>query len=191
MLCSFLVYKKVNQTCVCIHPLFFGFPSHLGHHRALSSLCCTGSSHLLFSVTQSCQTLCDSTDCSRFPLPSPSPGVHSNSCPLSRWCHPTISSSVIPFSFYLQSFPASGSFPVSWLFASGGLRTGTSASAWVFPMNIQGWVPWGLTGLISLLSKGISKSLLQHHSSKAPILQRLTFMVQLSYLYVATGNYLF
>ena len=87
------------------------------------------------------------------PCPSPSPGVWSNSCTLSQWCHPTISSSVIPFSSCLQSFPASGSFPMSSLFASGGQSTGPLASAIVLPISIQGWFPWGWTGLISLLSK--------------------------------------
>ena len=82
----------------------------------------------------------------RFPCPSPSPRVCSNSCPLSQWYHPTISSSVIPFSSCLQSFPASGSFPMSWLSASGGQSIGASASASVLPVNIQGWFPLGLTG---------------------------------------------
>ena len=91
-------------------------------------------------------------------------------CPLSQWCHPTISSSVIPFSSCLQSFPASGSFPVSQFFESGGHSIEASASASVLPVNIQGWFPLGLTGLISLLSKGISKLFLQHHSLKASIL---------------------
>ena len=86
--------------------------------------------------------------------PSLSPGVCSNSCPLSQWRHPTISSSVAPFSC-LQSFPASESFPMSQLFTSGGQNIGASAS--ILPMNIQGWFPLGLTGLISLLSKGLSK----------------------------------
>ena len=91
------------------------------------------------------------------PCPSPTPGVNSNSCPLSQWCHPTISSSVIPFSSCLQSFPASGSFPMSQFFASGGQSIGASASASVLPMNIQDWFPLGLTGLISLLFKGLSR----------------------------------
>ena len=85
--------------------------------------------------------------------PSPSPGVGSNICPLSWWCHPIISSSVIPFSSCLQSFPASGSFPMSQFFASSGQRIGPSASASVLPMNIQDWFPLGLTGLFSLQSK--------------------------------------
>ena len=91
----------------------------------------------------------------RPPCPSLSPGVCSNSCPLSQWFNPTISSSVIPFSSCLQSFPASGCFPMSWLFTSGGQSIGTSAS--ILPVNIQGWSPLGLTGLISLQSKGLSR----------------------------------
>ena len=85
------------------------------------------------------------------------PRAYSNSCPSSRWCLPTISTSVIPFSSCLQSFPASGSFPMSQLFASGGQRIGVSASASVLLMNIQEWFPLGWTGLISLLSKGLSR----------------------------------
>ena len=88
--------------------------------------------------------------------PLPSPGVCSISCPLSQWCHLTISSSVITFSFP-QSFPASGSFPMSWLFASAGQHIGASASASVLPMIIQGWFPLGWTGLISLQSKRLSR----------------------------------
>ena len=92
----------------------------------------------------------------RLPCPSPSPRACSNSCPLSRWCHPTISSSVVSFSSCPHSLPASGSFPVSWLFTSSGQSIGVWASALVLPMSIQGWFPLGLTGLISLLSKGLS-----------------------------------
>ena len=88
--------------------------------------------------------------------PSPTPRVHPNSCPLSWWCHPTISSSVVPFSSRLQSFPASGSFQMSQLFASGGQSIGVSASASVLPMNTQDWSPLGWTGWISLQSKGHS-----------------------------------
>ena len=89
--------------------------------------------------------------------PSQTPRVHSNSCPSSQWYHPTISSSVIPFSSRLQPFPASGSFQMSQFFASGGQSTGVSASAAVLPMNIQDWFPLGWTGLISLQSKGLSR----------------------------------
>ena len=92
----------------------------------------------------------------RLSCPSPSPEACSNSCPLNQWCHPTVSS-VIPFSSCLQSFPASGSFQMSKLFSSGGQSIGVSASASVFPMNTQAWLPLGLTGLISLQSKGLSR----------------------------------
>ena len=93
----------------------------------------------------------------RPPCPSPTPGVYSNSCPLSQGCHPTISCSVVPFSSRLQSFPASGSFPMSQFFASGGQSIGGSPSASVLLMNIQGWFPLGWTGWISLQSKGLSR----------------------------------
>ena len=103
----------------------------------------------------------------RPPCPSPTPRVDSNSCPLSRWCHPTISSSVIPFSSHFQSFPASGSFQMSQFFASGGQSIGVSASASVLPMNIQNWFPLGWTGWISLLSKRLfsifSNTTIQKH----------------------------
>ena len=93
----------------------------------------------------------------RLPCPSPFPRACSNSCPLSQWCQPTISSSVIPFSSCLQSFPTSGSFLMCWLLASGGQSIGASASESVLPVNIQDWSPLGLTGLISLQSKGFSR----------------------------------
>ena len=120
-------------------------------------------------------------------LSSPlSPWVCSNSCPLSRWCHPTISSLVAPFSSCLQPFPASEAFPMSQLFTSGGQSIGASASASVLPLNIQGRFPSGLTGLISLQSKWLS-SLLKHHSSKAWVLQcSAFFIVQLSHSYMTT-----
>ena len=92
----------------------------------------------------------------RLPCPSPTPGACSNLCPSGQWCHPTISSSVIPFSSCLQSFPASGSFQVSQFFTSGGQSIGVSASASVLPMNIQDWSPLGWTGWISLQSKRLS-----------------------------------
>ena len=93
----------------------------------------------------------------KLPCPSPTPEACSNSCPSSHWCHPTISSPVVPFSSCLQYFPASGSFPMSQLFTSGGQSIGASASASVFPVNIQDWFPLGLTGLISLQCKGLSR----------------------------------
>ena len=94
----------------------------------------------------------------RLPCPSPPCGAYSNTHPLSQWCHPTTSSSVIPFSSCLQSFPASGSFLMCQLFASGGQHIGASASASVFSMNIQDWFPLGQAGWISLQSKGLSES---------------------------------
>ena len=93
----------------------------------------------------------------RPPCPSPTPGVQPNPCPSSQWCRPTISSSVVPFSSHLQSFPASGSFPMSQLFASGGQSIGVSVSASVLPMNTQNWSPLGWTDWISLQSKGLSR----------------------------------
>ena len=93
----------------------------------------------------------------RLPCPSSTPGACSKSCPSSRWCHPTISSSVVPFSSCLQSFPASESFPVSQFFTSGGRSIRVSASASVLPVNIQDWFPLGWTGWISLQSKGLSR----------------------------------
>ena len=93
----------------------------------------------------------------RHPCPSPAPGVYSNSCPLSWWGHPTISSSVIPFSSHLQSFPASGPFQMSQFFEAGGQSIWVSASTSVLPMKIQDWFPLGWTGWISLQSKGVSR----------------------------------
>ena len=107
----------------------------------------------------------------RLPCPSPSPRACSNSCPLSRWCHPTILSSVIPFSSCLQSPPASGSFLMSQLFVSGGQSIGVSASASVLAMNIQDWFPLGLTGLISLQSKGLSRVFSNTTMAKTPLSQ--------------------
>ena len=125
----------------------------------------------------------------RLPCPPLSPGICLDSRPLSQWCYLTISSSAALFSFCLWSFPASMSFPMSQPFALGGQSIGASASASALPMNVQGWFPLGLTGLISLLSKGTFKSLLQLHNSKASCLQcPAFFMVQLSHLYMTTGK---
>ena len=133
---------------------------------------------LLFVVVQSLSSLWPhGLQHTRPPCPSPTPRVYSNPCPLSRWCHPTISSSVIPVSSHFQSFPASGSFQMSQFI-------GVSASTSVMPMNIQDWFPLIWTGLISVHSKGLFKSLLQHHSSKALILQQ----VQLSHLNMTSGK---
>ena len=135
----------------------------------------------------------------RPPCPSPTPGVYPNSYPLSQWCHLTISSSVIPFSSCPQSFPKSGSFPISQIFASGGQRIGATASASVLPMSIQGWFPeysWymnlvifnqGLVGSHAVLRT--LKSLLQYHSSKVSILWcSVFFRVYLSHPYMTTGK---
>ena len=105
----------------------------------------------------------------RLPCPSPSPWVCSNSYPLSQWYHPTILSSVASFSSCLQSFPAPGSFPVSQFFASGGQSIGSSASASILPMNIQGWFPSGLTGLISLQSKDCNTTVQKHQFFSAQL----------------------
>ena len=150
--------------------------------------------NLTFSSVQcSCSVVSDSLrphepQHARPPSPSPIPGVYPNSCPLSWWCHPTISSSVISFSSCPQSFPTSGSFPMSQLFISGGQSIGVSASTSVRPVNTQDWSPLGWTGWISLQTKGLS-SLLQHHSSKASILMHSAFFtVQLSHPYMTIGK---
>ena len=117
------------------------------------------SSGQFSSVTQSCPTLQPhESQHARPSCPSPTPRIYPNSCPLSWWCHPTISSSVIPFSSCPQSFPASGSFQMTQFFATSGQSIGVSASKSVLPMKTQDWFPLGLTGLISLGSKGLSRA---------------------------------
>ena len=144
------------------------------------------------SVQFSCSVVSDCSWSHRLqharPLcPSPTPRVYSNSCPLSWWCHPTISSSVICFSFHLQSFPESGAFPVSQFFTSGGQSIGVSASASDRPMNSQDWLPLGWTGLISLQSKDSQES--SPGSQKVSIFQcSAFFMAQLSHPYMTTGK---
>ena len=124
----------------------------------------------------------------RPPCPLPTPGVHSDSRPSGQWCHPAISSSVVPFSSCPQSLPASEPFPVSQLFTWGGQSTGVSALASFLPKKSQGWSSeW--TGWISLQSKGLSRVFSQHHSSKASILRRSAFFtVQLSHPYMTTAK---
>jgi len=125
----------------------------------------------------------------RLSCPSSSPRACSNPCPLSQWYHPMTSSSVAHFISCLQSFPASGSFQMSQIFASGGQSIGASASASVFPMSIQDWFPLGLTGFISLLFKEFSRVFSSTNSSKASIFQCSTlFFVQLSHPYMTTGK---
>ena len=126
----------------------------------------------------------------RPPCPSPTPGVYSKSCLLSWWCHPTISSSVIPFSSHLQSFPASGSFQMSQLFTSGGQSTGVSASTSVqYSNEYSGLISFRMDWLDLLAVQGTLKSLFQHQSSKALILRlSVFFIVQLSHPYMTTGK---
>ena len=138
---------------------------------------------LVSSVAQSCLTLCNPMDCNTLGFPvslSPTPGACSNSCSSSWWCHPTISSSVIPFFSCLQSFPASGSFPTSQFFAWGGQIIGVSSSASVLPMNIPSFrIEW-----FDLLAvQGTLKSLLQHKNSKASVLQRSAFFMVQSHIH--------
>ena len=132
------------------------FPDNFNCHLPLSS------------VTQSCRHV-------RPPCPSPTPMAYSNSCPSSQWCHPTISSYVVPFSFCLQSFLASGSFQMSQYFISGGQSIGVSVSASVLSMNIQDWSPLGWTGWISLQSKEFSRVF-----SKTKVQKHQLFDIQLS-----------
>ena len=127
------------------------------------TLCSSPSEAHLSSVAFNCSVTYDSLwprglQHARPPCPSPTPGVYPNSCPLSQWCHPTISSSVIPFSSCTLSFTASGSFLMSQLFTSGGQSVGVSASKSALPMNTQDWSPLGWTGWISLQSKGLSRA---------------------------------
>ena len=141
------------------------------------------------SAAQSCLTLQPhGLQHTRFPCLSPTPGACSNSCRSSQWCHPTISSSVTPFSSCLQSFPASGSFPVSQLFTSGGRSIGVSFN--ISPPNEHpGLISFRMDWLDLLAVQGTLKSLLQHHSSKASILQfSAFFIVQLSHPYMTTGK---
>ena len=173
--------------------------SHLGGWALILMLECGDTFGLLFSgllstyffssVQFGCSVVSDSwqprgLQHTRPPCPSSAPRVYSNSCPSSRWCHPTISSFVIPFSSCLQSFPASGSFQMSQFFASGGQSIGVSASTSVLPMNIQDWFPLGLTDWLSLQSKGLSRVF-----SHTTVLRcSAFFIVPLSHPYMTTGE---
>ena len=139
------------------------------------------------SVAQSCPTLCDPMNCSN-PCPSPTSGVHPNSCASSRWCHPAISSSIVPFSSCPQSLPASGSLPMSQLFAWGGQSIGVVFSFSISLSNEHpGLIFFRMDWLDLLAVQGTLKSLLQHHSSKASIIQCSAFFtIQLSHLYMTT-----
>ena len=146
-----------DSVYIYTYKIFFSLFSTIGYYKILSR-----EPYAVHSVQFSCSVVSDSSQPhepqhTRPPCPSPTPGVHPNPCPLSWWCYPTISSSVIRFSTCPQSFPASGSFQMSQLFASGGQSIGVSASTSVLPMNTQDWFPLGWTGSISLQSKGISR----------------------------------
>ena len=151
-----------NESAICKHisPLFWiSFPFRSPQSNEWSSLCYRVGSHSV-QFSHSVMTISlqpHGLQHARFPCPSPTLGIYSNSYPLSWWCHPTISSSVVPFSSCLLSFPASGSFPMSQFFAAGDRSTGVSASTSVLPMNTQDWSPLGWTGWISLQSKGLSR----------------------------------
>ena len=141
------------------------------------------------SVTQSCPTLWPhGPEHARPPCPSPTPRVYSNSCPLSWWCHPTISFSLTPFSSCLQSFPTSGSFPMHNFFTSGGQSIGVSASASILLMNIQYWFSLGWTGWISLQSKGLARFFSNTTVQKPQLFDSASYIVQLSHPYMTLGK---
>ena len=141
----------------------FPCPSNLPNQGSNLVFCTAGRSFMRWTTIQSVKSLSrvwhfvTPVQQARFPCPSPTPGSCSNLCPSSWWCHPTMSSSVIPFSSYIQSYPALGSFKMSQFFASGGQSIGVSTSASVLLMNIQDWFHLGWTGLISLQPKGLSR----------------------------------
>ena len=146
-------YKKIYWSIVTLK-----YYANFCSHSVLYMCVCVCINSVQFSLSVMSDSLWPhGLQHARPPCPSPTPRVYSNSCPLSWWFHPTISSSVIRFSSCLQSFLASGSFQMSQLFASGGQNIGVSASPSVLPMNIQNWFPLGLTGWISLQSKGLSR----------------------------------
>ena len=166
-----------------LSPQWIEHPPTFGEDRLLSRIC-------QFSLWVMSDSATPWTAHTRYPCSSPSPRAYSNSCPSSQWCHPTISSSVVPFSSCLQSFPESGSFPMSQFFASGGQGIGVSASASASASNeYSGLIYFRMDWLDLLSVQGTLKSLLQHHSSKASILQCSTFfIVQLSHPYMTTGK---
>ena len=169
---SLAANPSLNPSCETSPQILLGGTHSFERHKSTVSPCAWQSNKaVLFSVQFSCSVMSDSLQPhglqqARPPSPSPTPRVYSNSCPLSRWCHPNISPSVMPFSSCLQFFPASGSFPMSQFFTSSGQSIGVSASASVLPMNIQDWFPFRMDWLYLLAVQGTLKSLLQHHSSK-------------------------
>ena len=145
------------------------------------------------TIQFSCSVMCDSLQphepqYARPPCPPPTPRVHPNPCPLSRWCHPAISSSVVHFSSCPQSFPASGSFPVSQFFTPGGQSIGVSAWTSVLLMNVQDWSPSGWTGWISLQSKGLSRVFSNTTVQRHQFFSAQLSLVQLSHPYMTTGK---
>ena len=149
--CTF-VYSIAHWQCI-FRVMKYSYA--LKHNNPVFIICSVQFSHSVVSDSLRPHEL----QHARPPCLSPAPGVHSNPCPLSQWCHPTILSSVVPFSSCSQSFPASGSFPMSQLFAWDGQSIGVSASASVLPMNTRDWSPLGWTGWISLQSKGYKKTI--------------------------------
>ena len=169
-------------TCVCVQAIERGWRKKwTDNGEENKQIRCSLKSISSFSSVQfSCSVVSNSLQPhglqhARPPCPSPTSGVYANSCPLSQWCHPTISSSVVAFSSCPQSFPASGSFQMNQFFASGRQRIGVSASASVLPMNIQDWFPLEWTGWISLQSKGLSRVF-----SNTTVQKRQFFSTQLS-----------
>ena len=168
--------KRISYMDTYAPSLLNLLPTPLGHHRAPSWTLCAAQqlptsycihspvyTYPQFSSVQFSRSVMSNSlrpqglQHTRRPCPSPTPGVYSNSCPLRRWCHPTISSSVVPFSSLIHSFPGSQSFPMSQFFTSGAQSIGASASASVLPTNSQDWFPLGWTGLVSLQFKGLSR----------------------------------
>ena len=141
-----------KNVCVCVYIKLY----HIAIQQKLTQHCKSNISSVQ-SLSRVWLFATPWTAARQASLSIPTPGIYSNSCPLSQWSHPTISSSVIPFSSRLHSFPASGSFQMSQFITSGGQSTGVSTSASVLPMNTQDWSPLGLTGLISLQCKGLSR----------------------------------
>ena len=148
-----LLQQQNSKASILYHSAFFMGPTRTSYMTTGKTMALTQFSHSVVSDS----LWPHGPQHARLPCSSPTPGACSNSCPSSRWCHPTISSSVILFSSCLQFFPASGSFPMSEFFTSDGQSIGVSASTSVLPMNIQDWFPLGWTGLISLQSKGLSR----------------------------------
>ena len=174
--------KRANTATKWVTQIFFCFPVHI---KVIFTLSSVQLSHSVMSDSLWPHGL----QHARIPCPSPTPRVYSNSCPSNQGCHPTISSSVIPFSSHLQSFPGSGPFQMSQHFASCGQSTGVSALASVLPINTQDWSPFRMDWVDLLAVQGTLKSLLQHHTSKASIHWRSAFFpVQLSHPYTTTGK---